>query len=171
MKSMRRLNKRVQKGFTLIELMIVVAIVGILAAIAIPAYQDYTIRARVTEGLSLAAAAKVLVAENAANGQSDLGAGFASFPATKNVTSLDIASGANGDGHIIITFSSAVSAGATLMLTPYYTSGTTPTNLAPGTVPAAPIQWKCAAQGATLSGLTTLSVGTLPAKWAPAECR
>ena len=50
-----------QKGFTLIELMIVVAIVGILAAIAIPAYQDYTVRARVTEGLSLASAAKITV--------------------------------------------------------------------------------------------------------------
>ena len=55
--------KSVQKGFTLIELMIVVAIIGILAAIAIPAYQDYTIRAQVTEGLNLAAAAKVAVAE------------------------------------------------------------------------------------------------------------
>ena len=57
-----------QKGFTLIELMIVVAIVGILAAIAIPAYQDYTVRARVTEGLSLASAAKVTVSENAMSG-------------------------------------------------------------------------------------------------------
>jgi type IV pilus assembly protein PilA len=55
--------KRVQQGFTLIELMIVVAIIGILAAIAIPAYQDYTIRSQVSEGLNLAAGAKTAVAE------------------------------------------------------------------------------------------------------------
>jgi type IV pilus assembly protein PilA len=59
--------KTMQKGFTLIELMIVVAIIGILAAIAIPAYQDYTIRAQVSEGLSLAAAAKAAVAETYLN--------------------------------------------------------------------------------------------------------
>ncbi len=62
--------KAMQKGFTLIELMIVVAIIGILAAIAIPAYQDYTIRAQVTEGLNLAADLKAAVAENyAGSGQ------------------------------------------------------------------------------------------------------
>ena len=59
--------KKVQQGFTLIELMIVVAIIGILAAIAIPAYQDYTIRSQVTEGLSLASAVKTGVAESFAN--------------------------------------------------------------------------------------------------------
>ena len=58
---------KLQKGFTLIELMIVVAIIGILAAIAIPAYQDYTIRAQVSEGLNLAAAAKAAVAETFLN--------------------------------------------------------------------------------------------------------
>ena len=55
---MKRSMQMAQKGFTLIELMIVVAIIGILAAVALPAYQDYTVRAKVTEGLSLASSAK-----------------------------------------------------------------------------------------------------------------
>ncbi|WP_019590201.1 MULTISPECIES: pilin [unclassified Thioalkalivibrio] len=57
------MRKQVQKGFTLIELMIVVAIIGILAAIALPAYQDYTVRAQVSEGMSLAAGARTAMAE------------------------------------------------------------------------------------------------------------
>src|SRR5882724_12787447 len=86
--------KSVQKGFTLIELMIVVAIIGILAAIAIPAYQDYTIRSQVTEGLSLASAVKAGVAEFYANYGSwpaDLTAlGYTSNPSGKYVTSVTV---------------------------------------------------------------------------------
>jgi type IV pilus assembly protein PilA len=70
-----------QKGFTLIELMIVVAIIGILAAVALPAYQDYTVRAKVSEGILLASGLKPTVADNASNGTADaLGGLFQGMP-------------------------------------------------------------------------------------------
>jgi type IV pilus assembly protein PilA len=86
--------KRKQTGFTMIELMIVVAIIGILAAVALPAYQDYTIRARVTEGLSLAQSAKLAVSEttitNNALPADQAATGYTSPAAAANVTSVAV---------------------------------------------------------------------------------
>lgn len=153
--------KKMQQGFTLIELMIVVAIIGILAAIAIPAYQDYTVRARVTEGLSLAASYKTAVAENAANGTA-FGSGVPAFVATPNVTGLTIAA---ANGEITITYA-ANAGGGTIVLAPR-DGGAAGAALTAGTIPTNAITWNCNAAGSTKAGTT----GTLLAKYAPSACR
>jgi type IV pilus assembly protein PilA len=171
---------KVQQGFTLIELMIVVAIIGILAAIAIPAYQDYTIRAQVSEGMTLAASAKSAVAESFANsGEAPADRGEAGMDNTigdgsetqgNYVTSVQVA-----NGTLTITYgneANQIIAGGTVSLTPYET-----TDLS--------IIWRCgnapAPTGAGINLLGTLGTtqiaayaaptGNIVDKYLPASCR
>ncbi len=182
------MNKMAQKGFTLIELMIVVAIIGILAAVALPAYQDYTVRARVSEGLVLGSGLKNVVADNAANattnatgglfkgiptnaggttfcsaaGTCSLNGGTAAAPISKNVATVV---GTTTNGLITVTYTAAAS-GQVLQLWPSSNGAV----LAAGTIPPATIVWTCYASGKTAANGAT-NGATLLAKYAPAECR
>lgn len=170
--------KKIQQGFTLIELMIVVAIIGILAAVALPAYQDYTVRARVSEGLVLAASAKLAVSENAASGQA-FAAGWTPALATSNVSSIAIDP---DTGTITVQYTAAAGNG-TITLVPTAENPGSPAipavvdadgnEVAPavdavppstgeplvaGAVPVGAIRWDCTG-------------GTLLAKYRPASCK
>ncbi len=156
--------KQVQKGFTLIELMIVVAIIGILAAIAIPAYQNYTIRAQVTEGLNLGDGWKTQMAEIFANtGTMPLNTAAISGSSAstgKYVTSVGVTAGA-----IQITYGNQANTnllGKSLFMVPYTNTNND-------------IVWVCGtavvpAGGLTIANGTTLGVTTVPAQYLPTTC-
>lgn len=143
------MKAQMQKGFTLIELMIVVAIIGILAAVALPAYQDYTKRSHVSEGLSLASGAKTSVTEYFSSigsfPGSNTSAGLAAATAINGNAVSSVAVGANG--MITITYNAKVTNNATLQLSPFTAAGS--------------VKWTCKGP----------SSGAVDVKFRPSNCR
>ncbi|PKM29608.1 MAG: prepilin-type cleavage/methylation domain-containing protein [Gammaproteobacteria bacterium HGW-Gammaproteobacteria-12] len=172
------MKAQMQKGFTLIELMIVIAIIGILAAIALPQYQDYTTRTKVTEGLTLAASARTAVMDSIANqvdqpialyngtGAAAAGSYGYEFTPTNAVASIAIATApvvkTPTSGQITITYNGtlATALGGPVILTPGSGTIVAATGLPSGVITAgAPVVWGC-------------TVGSAEAyKFVPANCR
>jgi type IV pilus assembly protein PilA len=140
------MKAQMQKGFTLIELMIVVAIIGILAAIALPAYQDYTKRSHVSEGLSLAAGARTAVTEYySSNGEWPANNAAAGIASAASITGNAVRQVSVNTSQITVTFNTKVEPGATLVLEGDVASGGS-------------VEWTCTG-------------GTLASKYRPANCR
>ena len=175
--------KKIQQGFTLIELMIVVAIIGILAAIALPAYQDYTVRTRITEGLTLASGAKSMIAEAAT--LPDLKVAVDTWNAqqggtgatSKYVTQIQAV---DTTGVITVTYNAAnvgpLAAANTVEITPFVSIAGAFVPLATAlATDSGAVDWACtSATNATATARSmaapVVAAGIL-AKYAPAECR
>lgn len=172
---MKQTGRVLNQGFTLIELMIVVAIVAILASLAIPQYSAYTTRARMTEGLVLASTAQDVVADflNSGNGggaATGYSTGFTWSGTTANVQQIAV-DAATGNIKIVYT---AAAGGGTLYLNPYTSSSGVISPLPTGTSsfmpPSAALQWQCASQDTVLV-VSSGQQGTVPAALAPSICR